>query len=76
MVSAPLQDDFPLRTPRRDLSGTAYRRPIGPNFNHPWPFLGSPDWQSQTDRVWAMHDGVRLSGAFPILSDGHWARER
>ena len=20
--------------------------------NHPWPLLGSPDWQSQTGRVW------------------------
>ena len=42
--------------------GTAIGLPPqkGPLFNHPWPFLGSPSWQSQTGRVWALvAKGVR-----------------
>ena len=31
-----------------------------PWHHHPWPFLGSPPWQSQTGRVWVRTESMRL----------------
>ena len=35
--------------------------PARPPVNHPWPFLGSPSWQSQTGRVWVRFPFSRCS---------------
>ena len=52
--------------PNPDTPGVSaiYAAPLTP-LAPPWPFLGSPNWQSQTGRVWVaggLHFGVMAGG--------------